>query len=609
MFGFDARLVSIPSATKALTSMDDDLVQRIEELETRLTELNLDAESEKRYSSYLTALHETALGLIRRLNLDELLKDIIERAGRLGNTPHGYIYLYEPQSDELVLCHGMGEYRKSFGYRVKPGQGITGQVWQTGKTMFVEDYRNWADRIRDRRFADLHSVVGFPLTSESQVTGVIGLGYFGRKAFLDRDLIRVLSRFAELAAIALDNARLYTQLKEELSERQRLEKQLIQAQKMEAIGTLAAGIAHDFNNLMMAIQGRTSLMLGDIDPSHPFHEPLKGIEAHLRNATDLTRRLLGFARGGKYEVRSIHVNDVIREQNRLFGRTRKEITIEETLAPSLWTVKADQSQIEQVLLNLYINAWQAMPSGGTLRIRTENKVFDEDQVRPHQARAGEYVVISVSDTGIGMDAETQRRIFEPFFTTKEMGHGNGLGLASVYGIVRNHDGFIRVQSRPNRGTSFMICIPAQRRTVAVERKSNTELVRGGGTVLLVDDEPMILEIGKMMLQRLGFEVQTACGGEEALQVFKVDPARIALVILDMIMPDLSGGETFDRLKAIRPEVKVLLSSGYSIDGEAAGILERGCSGFIQKPFDIQALSMKIRQILGETIDEGSQGER
>jgi len=572
--------------------MDNDLVQRIEELETRLTQLNLTAENQKRYNTYLTALHETALGLIRRLNLEELLQDIIERAARLGDTPHGYIYLYEPESNELVLRFGIGEYRKSIGYRVQPGQGVTGQVWQTGKPVAVENYPRWKDRIDELRWSGLQSVIGIPLKSESRAAGVIGLGYFGRQTLLDRDLIRILSRFAELASIALDNAQLYTRLKEELRERQRLERQLIQAQKMEAIGTLAGGIAHDFNNLMMGIQGRTSLMLTEIDPDHPHYEPLRGIEEHLRKATDLTRRLLGFARGGKYEVRPLNLNDVIREQNRMFGRTRKEINVEEFLEPSLWTVKADQSQMEQVLLNLYINAWQAMPSGGTLRVRTANQVVTADEARPHWAEAGEYVAITVTDTGVGMDTKTQQRIFEPFFTTKEIGHGTGLGLASVYGIIQNHEGFIRVKSKPGRGTSFILFLPA------LERKSADPMIRGTGIVLLVDDEPMVLQIGKMMLQRLGFQVQTAESGEEALKRFKADPAGIDLVILDMIMPDLSGAETYDRLKAIHPQVKVLLSSGYSADGEAAGILERGCDGFIQKPFDLQALSKKIREVIG-----------
>jgi len=390
---------------------------------------------------------------------------------------------------------------------------------------------------------------------------------------------------------------LYSRLKAERRERQRLERQQVQAQKMEAIGTLAGGIAHDFNNVMMGIQGRTSLLLSEVDRTHPFYEHLKGIEEHLHKATDLTRRLLGFARGGKYEVRPIDLNAVIREQNRMFGRTRKEITLEESLEPSLWTVKADQGQIEQVLLNLYINAWQAMPTGGTLRVHTENKTLRERDVRDHRTKPGDYAAVSVSDTGVGMDPETRQRIFEPFFTTKKTGRGTGLGLASVYGTVQNHEGFIHVESQPGRGTTFTLFFPAFRRVPAAQRKSGDDMIQGHGTVLLVDDEPMILQIGQMMLQRLGFDVKTAGSGEEALNLFKADPAQIDLVILDMIMPDLSGAETFERLKAIGPGVKVLLSSGYSIDGEAAGILKRGCDGFIQKPFDLQSLSKKIRDVL------------
>jgi signal transduction histidine kinase len=225
---------------------------------------------------------------------------------------------------------------------------------------------------------------------------------------------------------------------------------------MESLGTLAGGIAHDFNNLLMGIQGRTSLMVMDKDYSHPDFEHLKGIEDYVKSAADLTRQLLGFARGGKYEVKPTDINEMIKKSSSMFGRTKKEIKIHEKYQKDVWTVEVDQGQIEQVLMNLYVNAWQAMPGGGELYIETENVTLNEDYVKPYQVEQGNYVKISITDTGVGMDEATRQRIFEPFFTTKEMGRGTGLGLASVYGIIKNHGGFINVYSEKGEGTTFNI---------------------------------------------------------------------------------------------------------------------------------------------------------
>ncbi|MBW1746293.1 MAG: PAS domain S-box protein, partial [Deltaproteobacteria bacterium] len=220
-------------------------------------------------------------------------------------------------------------------------------------------------------------------------------------------------------------------------EKKKLEFQFQQAQKMEAIGTLAGGVAHDFNNLLMGIQGRTSLMIMDKDSSHPDFEHLQGIEGYVKSAADLTKQLLGFARGGKYEVKPTDINELIKKSSRMFGRTKKEIKIHGKYQKNVWTVEADQGQIEQVLMNLYINAWQAMPGGGELYLQTENVILDEDYVKPFKIEPGRYVKISVTDTGVGMNEATRQKIFDPFFTTKEMGQGSGLGLASVYGITKN----------------------------------------------------------------------------------------------------------------------------------------------------------------------------
>jgi PAS domain S-box-containing protein len=388
-----------------------------------------------------------------------------------------------------------------------------------------------------------------------------------------------------------------TQLKTAQEEKQRLEAQLVQAQKLEAIGTLAGGIAHDFNNLLMGIQGRNSLMASELDAAHPFMEHLKGIETYVRSATELTRQLLGFARGGKYEVQVVDLNGLLETSAAMFGRTRKEIRLRTRLEPRLWPVEVDRGQIEQVLLNLFVNAWQAMPGGGELLLRTANVTLEEASRTSVGLPAGRYVGITVSDTGVGMDEATRLRIFDPFFTTKEMGRGTGLGLASAFGIVKNHGGGIAVSSAKGHGSTFTVYLPASDKTVTATPAGAPAVARGRETILMVDDEPMILEVGRRMLERLGYRVLTTVSGQEAVDLYRQDPRAIDLVVLDMIMPAMGGGDTFDRLKAVDPQVKVLLSSGYSINGQAGAILRRGCRGFIQKPFNLQEFSQKLRDIL------------
>lgn len=386
----------------------------------------------------------------------------------------------------------------------------------------------------------------------------------------------------------------------DVTDKKRMESELIQAQKMEAIGTLAGGIAHDFNNLLMGILGYTSLMLLESDRENTNHERLKSIEHLVESGADLTKQLLGFARGGKYEVKPTDVNELVRRSSEIFGRTKKEITIHRTYQKGLYTADVDRGQIEQVLLNLFVNAWQAMPEGGDLYLETGNVALDDIYTHHHSASPGNYVKISVTDNGTGMDQSTQRRIFEPFFTTKGMGLGTGLGLASAYGIIKNHGGIINVYSEVGRGTTFNIYLPATSKEMVEETIKPAEAKRSTETILIVDDQDMILAVARDMLKALGYHVFTAQGGKEALAIYGEKKESIDIVILDMIMPSMSGGETFDKLKAINSNVKVILSSGYSINGQATEIMQRGCNGFIQKPFNIKELSQKIREVLDKS---------
>ena len=387
------------------------------------------------------------------------------------------------------------------------------------------------------------------------------------------------------------------------AERKRLEKKLLESQKMEAVGTLAGGIAHDFNNLLMGIQGRTSLLSIHLDPSHPYMEHIGAIEACIKSATNLTRQLLGFARGGKYEVRPIDLNALLHASATMFGRTKKEIRIHNTLMSPPPVVAADQSQLEQVFLNLYINAWQAMPGGGDLYLETGIITLDEKYCNPFDAKPGHYAKVSVTDTGTGMDASIRQRIFDPFFTTKKMGRGTGLGLASAYGIIKNHGGIITVYSEPGHGSTFNIYLPLLDGAAWQPSPLDKQLIKGAGTILLVDDEEMIIGVGKAMLETLGYQVIIARNGEGAVEAVERKGYDIRLVILDLIMPGMDGGRTFDCIRERQPLLPVILSSGYSLGGQAHAVMERGCNGFIQKPFNIYELSKQVRTVL-ESSDNG-----
>ena len=438
---------------------------------------------------------------------------------------------------------------------------------------------------------DIQSLVAVPMVYSGSLLGFLGFDSVRVEKIWSEESITLLQLIAEIFANASEHKRAE-------EERKKLEARFQQAQKMESIGTLAGGIAHDFNNVLMGIQGHASLMLLDTDPDHPHFERLKGTENMVQTGANLTKQLLGFAKGGKYDVKPTDLNELIKKGYEMFARTKKEITIHNKYQKDIWPVEVDRGQIDQVLLNLYINAWHAMPGGGGLYIETSNVVLDHNHTNPFGVKPGNYVKISVTDTGIGMEEATQQRIFDPFFTTKEMGRGTGLGLAFAHGIIKSHGGIINIDSEKGKGTTFDIHLPASKKEVTKkEKKPEDKILKGTETVLLVDDENMILNVGKDMLREMGYKVLLAGSGKEAVEVYRKHKGKVDLVIVDMIMPEMGGGEAYSRMKKNNPKVKALLASGYSIDGQAAEIMELGCDGFIQKPFNVKKLSGKIREIL------------
>lgn len=383
----------------------------------------------------------------------------------------------------------------------------------------------------------------------------------------------------------------------DISERQRIQAKLQNAERLESLGTLAGGIAHDFNNLLMGIQGRSSLILMGLDPTNDQRDHLQAIEEYICSAAHLTKQLLGFARGGKYEVKPTDINALVENSARMFGRTKKEIIIETRFHHPALVVSVDRRQIEQVLLNLFVNAWQAMPDGGKLKIETENVMLEKEACRLYQLSPGRYVRTSVTDSGIGIDQKTLHRIFDPFFTTKEKNRGTGLGLASAYGIIKNHGGILNATSEIGSGSTFNIYLPISERKATETLPVVPEITKGCETILLVDDEEMILDVGKALLEKLGYTVITANGGKLAMDMIRHQRTPIDLVILDMIMPGMDGGKTFDCIRDVCPTMPVMLSSGYAMSGQAEEIMQRGCNGFIQKPFTVAVLSQTIRKVL------------
>jgi len=383
----------------------------------------------------------------------------------------------------------------------------------------------------------------------------------------------------------------------DVTEYNRLRAQLQQSQKMEAIGTMAGGIAHDFNNLLTSIQINASMILHEVDHGHKFYELLNEINNAVSSGAKLTSQLLGYARKSISDIQPINFNKLIKDISEGFGRTKKGIPIQVDLSDDLFNIEADMNKLQQVFLNLLINACDAMSDTGNITLKTKNVTDRDMKGKLYDPVPGNYVKLTVNDTGKGMDKETTRRIFEPFFTTKEIGKGTGLGLASAYGIIKEHKGYIDVDSKPGIGTTFTLYLPATDKEIEETLQPSLEIFGGTGTVLIVDDEKSIRKVLIRLIKSFGYNFYEAGSGKEAIEIYEKNKDEIDLVLLDMIMPEMSGEEVFERLRKITPDIKIIISSGYSADGKAKKIMKKGCQGFLPKPFDIKELSKKIKEVL------------
>jgi PAS domain S-box-containing protein len=388
----------------------------------------------------------------------------------------------------------------------------------------------------------------------------------------------------------------------DVTSHKKLEAQFQHAQKMEAVGTLAGGIAHDFNNLLQSVLGYTEILLMKDQVRQYASQDLEEIKRAAKRGAELTQQLLTFSRKIQSKLRPVDINQEVVQVPKILQRTLpKMIDVELSLDGALKPMNADLAQIEQILINLAVNARDAMPEGGKLTIETKNVVLDQEFCKNHLGlKPGDYVRLTVSDTGHGMDQETLKNIFDPFFTTKEVGKGTGLGLAMVYGIVKNHDGNIFCESTLNHGTTFKIYFPAARKDKIAEELGEAQEVRGGSeTILLVDDEEPIRELGEQVLKKFGYTVLQASDGESAVKLYQEKKEEIDLVLLDLIMPVMGGKRCMDWLLQINPELKVIIASGYSPEETVKEILEGGAKNFINKPFNMKEMLQAVRKVLDE----------
>ncbi len=386
------------------------------------------------------------------------------------------------------------------------------------------------------------------------------------------------------------------------SELMNMQEQLSQSEKMQAIGQLAGGIAHDFNNQLTGIVGYADILYEELRSQPTLAKYVQYILQASKRSSDLTSQLLAFAHKGKYLTVDINIHEIVEEVIQILTRTiDKKINLIQNLKASHPITTGDPTQIQNALMNLAINARDALPDGGDITLSTENLFLDAEfcQAQSNKIEPGKYLAVFVADNGIGMEPELQKKIFEPFFTTKAVGQGTGMGLASVYGTIKNHGGAINVYSESGRGTTMKIYLPQVPVPIAATTNSDTSSLKTSqeAHIVVVDDEPFILNTAATLLEKIGYKVTTFQTGKACIRFYEKHWKDVELVILDMIMPELSGKEVFSHLKKINPDVKTLLSSGYSVDGEAQSILDIGVMGFLQKPFTRKALADLIFKIL------------
>ena len=585
----ETRLSEMRPTVRAFNSMAASLEQALHEARTRQTRLE--------------SLVEISGELSRMQPLDSLLGRIAEACGRIVKTDWVGFRLVD--GDELVVAGTLDvDTDMPVRPRLKIGESLAGQVAATGRPLLLRDPANHPRILPEHAAAmrrlGYQGLLTVPARIGDRVVGVLSFMTRREEGFSTEDMA-IATAFASHAAIALENSRLLHESRRAYDELAQAQGQLEQAQKMDAIGRLAGGVAHDFNNLLTVILGRTDIILRQLKTEDPIRRGIELIQRTAGRAAELTKQLLAFSRKQVLEAVVLDLGAVTIDMKEMLARLiGEDIALVTTIAPSLGRVKADRGQIEQVVMNLAINARDAMPKGGHLIVETDNVDLDDEYVRRHMgARPGPHVMLAVSDSGLGIPREHQRHIFEPFFTTKEQGKGTGLGLATVYGIVKQSGGYIEVDSEPDRGTTFRIYLPrVDAAESATDRAARPAAPAGGTeTILLVEDEEGVRELARDILRASGYTVIEARNGPEALLLSERHQGPLDLLLTDVVMPRMSGRELAERMGPLHPDLSVLYMSGYTDDA----VIRHGVLGadtaFLQKPFTPAALVQRVRETL------------
>ncbi len=536
----------------------------------------------------------SALGQFALVSTDSsaLLNQVVMLVSQTLEVEYCDILELTPEGDSMVLRAGAGWTEGVVGTLRVPADASTqsGFTLRAGEPVVVEDLKT------ELRFAgsDLliqHGVISgitVPVSGHGRTYGVLGAHTTNRRHF-NEDEVHFLLAVATVLAMAV--------------ERLSLEAQLRQAQKMESVGQLAAGVAHDFNNMLTVIEGHSGLLLAKPDLPAGLKNSAQAVFFAAERAANLTRQLLMFSRKNIMQSKSLDLREVVGQLSKMLERLLGEtIALDFTAPPRLPLVRADAGMFAQVLMNLAVNARDAMPKGGILRIDLSQADIGDDYSRGHaEARPGRFVRLRVTDTGCGMDAATRSRIFEPFFTTKEVGKGTGLGLATVYGIVKQHEGWIELQSEVGQGTTFEVFFPACTEALSQAEPvapPSQEVMRGRETILIVEDEPVLRELAHAILQQCGYKILEADSGVGALRVWNQHQEGIDLLLTDMVMPEgLSGMDLAKKLRATKPSLRIIFASGYSMDELDASYLEEGRAAFLQKPYTHVSLAKAVRDCL------------
>ena len=577
--------------------------ERAEKLET-FSALNARLlEESKHHQARLEALLSASRELSGIQPVVSLLKRIAEACGRLlGSESVGFRLM---EGNELVVSGSWGDNDEiMLAPRLKIGESLSGMVAARGEPLAITDLANDARLLPAHREANrrlgYRGMLVVPVKVGERVVGVLSIRTRREEGFSAEDLT-IATAFASQAAVALENSRLYQETQRAYDELSETQDQLTQARKMEAVGRLAGGIAHDFNNLLTVMTGRSQLLLRRLTPEDPVRSEIELIEKTANRAADLTRQLLAFSRKQILQPAVMNLNAAVATMSEMLRRMiGEDVLLVTALDPALGWVQADPSQIEQIVINLAVNARDAMPKGGRLTLETANVELEGAYARAHVgAHPGPHVMLAVSDTGVGMDADTRTRIFEPFFTTKGPGKGTGLGLATVYGIVKQSGGHICVYSELGQGTAFKIYLPRVDRAADPVEPGGllAHVAQGRETILLVEDEGAVRELARDILEANGYAVLEARHGDEALAICERHSEAIHLMLTDVVMPGMNGRELAERLARLRPQTKVLYMSGYTDNAIILDGVLNGRAVFLQKPFTPDALARKVREVL------------